>query len=196
MDVLLYSGNLGKIKEIKEILKNSHFNLHIASDLNVSTGIDETGLTFVENAIIKARDGSKQANMACMADDSGLIVDCLGGQPGVFSARYAGKTANNSQNIAKLLDELSTVEPLEKSARFICCIVYLRYHDDPCPLICTGTCEGLITNQPSGGNGFGYDPVFYLPEYKKTMAELPKSLKNTIGHRSQALNLLKEKLNI
>ncbi|MEC8881887.1 MAG: RdgB/HAM1 family non-canonical purine NTP pyrophosphatase [Pseudomonadota bacterium] len=194
MEILIYTGNQGKIQEFKEILAIPSFKFQYASELNIDTGVEETGSTFVENAIIKARDGARQANMPCIADDSGIMVDCLGGQPGVFSARYAGIGAKNSINIEKLLKDLSDFPPNQRTARFVCCIVYLRSYIDPCPIICLATMEGLITEKPSGQNGFGYDPVFYLPEYQKTAAEIPPSLKHSISHRGKALNKLKNKL--
>ena len=161
MNILVYTGNQGKIQEFREILNIPSFQFHYAPDLNIDTGVEEIGTTFVENAITKARDGARQANMPCIADDSGIMVDCLDGQPGVFSARYAGSEANSQSNIEKLLGDLSGVAHDKRIARYVCCIVYLRSYTDPCPIVCQATMEGLITDKPSGENGFGYDPVFY-----------------------------------
>ena len=194
MQILAYTGNQNKIREFKKIINMPPFQFHYAPDLNINTGIAETGTTFVENAIIKARDGARQANMPCIADDSGIMVDFLGGHPGVFSARYAGAEANSQSNIEKLLDDLSGVPYDKRTARYVCCIVYLSSHHDPCPIICLATMEGVIIEKPSGEHGFGYDPVFYLPEYKKTVAEIMPALKNSIGHRGKALHELKRHL--
>ena len=194
MEILIYTGNQGKIKDFREILDISKFQFHYASDLNINTGIEETGTTFVENAIIKARDGARQANMPCIADDSGIMVDYLGGQPGVISARYAGIGVKNLANIEKLLDALSGVPRDKRTARFVCCIVYLRSSTDPCPIIFLDTMEGIISEQPSGEKGFGYDPVFYLPKYQKTVAEISPVLKHSISHRGKALTRLKNHL--
>ena len=151
---------------------------------------EETGKTFVENAILKARNAAEQTARPAIADDSGIEVDALDGAPGVYSARFAGKGASDADNVAKLLSQLADVPFEQRRARFRCLMVYLRRADDPAPLICEGTWSGYIAVSPSGENGFGYDPVFWVPEEKCTAAELGPSAKNTLSHRAHALQLL------
>lgn len=194
MDILLYTHNKGKINEFLSLTAQTHLRLHSAIDKKVHTGIEETGTTFIENAIIKARDGAKQSGMPCIADDSGLIVDCLGGKPGLYSARYAGKNANEGSNIEKLVRDTSHFPPEQRTARFYCCIVFLRSEDDPCPLIGEGSFEGLIIDQPVGNNGFGYDPIFYLPKLNQTAAQISPDEKHKLSHRGKALRSLQQQL--
>ena len=155
---------------------------------------DESGLSFAENAIIKARHAARQTSLPAIADDSGIEVDLLEGRPGIYSARYAGPGANDEENLALLLDNLKQYRTKEIKARFHCAMIYMRHAEDPAPLIAQGTWHGVITWEPKGENGFGYDPVFYLPDYDCTSAELPPELKNKISHRGQALRLLLELL--
>ena len=163
------------------------------SEFNVDE-VEETGLTFVENAILKARHAAKISGLPAIADDSGLEVDALNGAPGIYSARYAGTDATDEQNLQKLLADLKNVPDEQRTARFQCLLVYLRHADDPTPLICQGTWEGFITQEPMGDNGFGYDPVFFVPKHNCTSAQLTPEQKNQLSHRGQALNKLLTKL--
>ena len=194
MNILFYTSNPNKITEFRSILKDQSIRLLTAESLSVQTKVPETGLTFVENAIIKARDGARQSSLPCIADDSGLVVDCLQGKPGILSARYAGPESDADANIAQLLADLSHVETQQRTARFVCCIVFLRRADDPSPIVCCDVMEGLITNFPSGFKGFGYDPIFYLPGYQRTVAEISPMLKNRISHRGKALRKMAQSL--
>ena len=151
---------------------------------------EETGLTFVENAILKARNAALHSGLAAIADDSGIEVDALRGAPGIYSARYAGPGASDQANLEKLLDALKDVPQQQRSARFQCLMVYLRHAEDPTPIICQGTWEGLIAREPAGDNGFGYDPVFWVPSHGCTSAQLPPQEKNRLSHRGQALHKL------
>jgi XTP/dITP diphosphohydrolase len=149
--------------------------------------IEETGLSFVENAILKARNAARHTGLAAIADDSGIEVDALNGAPGIYSARYAGAGAGDGANVTKLLRELAAVPAELRTARFQCVIVYLRHALDPTPLICQGTWEGRVLYEPRGTNGFGYDPVFYVPTHDCASAELPPEIKNRLSHRGQAM---------
>jgi len=189
--VVLASGNAGKLKEIQAILGAAGITLLPQSDFAVSDA-DETGLTFVENALIKARHACKQTGLPSVADDSGLEVDALNGEPGIYSARYAGKHGADADNNARLLRELEGVPEAERTARFQCVIVYLRHEHDPTPLICQGTWEGSILVAESGDHGFGYDPLFYVAEYGCSSAELDPAVKNKLSHRGQALSKLQQ----
>lgn len=191
-EIVVASSNQGKIKEFRSLFPNN-FILKAQSEF-ATPQIEEIGKTFVENAILKARNASLVANLPAIADDSGLEVDALNGRPGVHSARYAGLTANDQGNVAKLLDELEGVPHEQRTARFHCVIAFLRHADDPRPLICEGTWQGYIQTEPSGSNGFGYDPVFYVPTHKCSAAELDIEVKNQLSHRGQALTALVEKL--
>lgn len=193
MKVVFASNNAGKVKELQSLLNNLHFEMVPQSALSV-TEIEETGLTFVENAILKARHAAQITKLPVIADDSGLIVKALHGAPGIYSARYAGKDANSANNITKLLHELRDVPEAERVAAFHCTLVYINHADDPVPLICEANWYGRISLTPSGEKGFGYDPVFYDMEQQCTAAELPLEIKNRISHRGQALQLLLKKL--
>ncbi len=182
--IVLASGNQGKLREFFRILGGAGFEIVAQSEYNVPD-IEETGLTFVENAILKARNAAKITGLPALADDSGIEVDALNGQPGIYSARYSGK-GDNANNI-KLLKALEGVPDEQRSARFRCCIVFLRHADDPSPLIADASWEGRILHQLSGENGFGYDPLFYVPTHKTSSAELDPDTKNAISHRGQAL---------
>jgi len=152
--------------------------------------IEETGTTFIENALLKARNAARQTGLAAIADDSGLEVDALGGRPGVYSARFAGPQATDTKNVEKLLAALDGISPEKRSARFRCAMVYVTHADDPDPLICEGAWEGKIITEPKGDNGFGYDPIFWIEGEKATAAELAPERKNILSHRGQALRML------
>lgn len=192
-DVVLATGNQGKIRELNALLAGLAVTVHSQSELNIEE-VPETGTTFVENAVIKARHAARQSGLPAIADDSGLEVDALKGAPGIFSARFSGEDGNDDKNTAKLLADLADIPDADRSARFQCIVVYMRHADDPTPIICQGTWEGLITREPQGDNGFGYDPVFYVPEYACTSAQLPAEVKNRLSHRGKALAQLVTRL--
>ncbi|MEL0654507.1 RdgB/HAM1 family non-canonical purine NTP pyrophosphatase [Pseudoalteromonas issachenkonii] len=185
--LVLATGNPGKVKELANMLSPLNINVVPQSDFNVGE-VAETGTTFVENAIIKARHAAKITGMPAIADDSGLEVDGLNGAPGVYSARFAGTGASDQDNIDKLLVDLGD-NPI-RSARFWCVLVLMRHADDPTPLICSASWEGEITLTQNGNGGFGYDPVFFVAEQSCTSAELTKEQKNAVSHRGQALQKL------
>ena len=185
--VVLASGNAGKIKEIQALLPE--LQIVPQSAFNVIE-CAEPACTFVENALIKARNAALHCQLPAIADDSGLIVDALQGAPGVLSARYAGENASDQDNIDKLLQALTDVPAAQRSARFVCVMVYVRHAQDPCPLIAHGVWEGQILKQAIGTNGFGYDPVFWLPEQQLASAQLPPETKNALSHRGQAVRQL------
>jgi XTP/dITP diphosphohydrolase len=191
--VVLASGNRGKLRELGELLGGLPMQILSQSALGVQEA-EETAPTFVENAIIKARNASLHAGLPAIADDSGIEVDALGGAPGCRSARYAGPNASDRENLEKLLGALAGVPEDLRTARFQCVLVYLRHPEDPTPVVCSGTWEGRIALAPRGDNGFGYDPVFYVPEHGCTAAELPAEVKNALSHRGQALRRLVEAL--
>ncbi len=193
MKIVLASNNLRKLDEINAFFKNSPYQFISQASLNVSE-IPETGLSFVENAILKARNASQQTQLPAIADDSGLVVDALLGAPGIYSARYAGDKASDRQNIEKLLDALKDTSDENRSAHFRCAIVYVAHARDPVPIICEGIWDGKILFQPQGEHGFGYDPIFYVPTHQCAAAELSITEKNKISHRGLALQCLKEKL--
>ncbi|MCQ8182843.1 RdgB/HAM1 family non-canonical purine NTP pyrophosphatase [Methylomonas sp. SURF-1] len=190
--IVLASGNPGKIREIQAILQNDR--ILPQSQFNVAEP-DETGSTFVENAIIKARNAAAHCRLPAIADDSGIVVDALNGAPGVISARYAGTGADDRANLEKLLAEMRDVPDALRSARFICVMVYLRHAADPTPLIAQGVWEGKILRTAVGENGFGYDPIFWLDEFQCSSAQLPPETKNAVSHRGQALRALARQLN-
>jgi XTP/dITP diphosphohydrolase len=189
--IVAATGNPGKLAEIAAILQE--FRVEVVSQGELGIGeVEETGLTFVENAILKARNAARLSERPAIADDSGLEVDALGGAPGIRSARYAGRGADDGANIDKLLDELAGVE--QREAAFRCVMVFLRHAEDPSPLIAEGVWRGRILSERRGGGGFGYDPVFYDPESGGSVAELPAGEKNRISHRAQALRELARRL--
>jgi XTP/dITP diphosphohydrolase len=193
MKIVFASNNTGKIHELQTLLALHHVEIIAQTTLNVKE-IPETGLTFVENALIKARHASLQTGLPAIADDSGLEVAALHGAPGIYSARFAGSNATAEENISKLLSNMQSV-PLDKRlARFYCVLVFLNSGYDPTPLICEGAWNGVILTAPAGKMGFGYDPIFFDPNEKCSAAELPIQKKNKISHRGQALNLLLKKL--
>ena len=194
MKVILASKNKDKIREISNILKNSNKTLLTCNDIDIPE-VEETGSTFVENAILKARSASLTTGLAAIADDSGIEIDYLDSKPGIKSARYSGKNATNESNNLKLLRALDGVPYEKRKACYRCVIVYMRFPDDPFPIITSGSWEGYITEKLIGTNGFGYDPLFYLPEYDKTSAEISSSLKNKISHRAKALKKLQDYFN-
>ena len=187
--VVLASNNPGKVREINQMLAGLHLTVVPQSDRGVPEA-EETGLSFVENAILKARNAARHTGLPAIADDSGIEVDYLNGAPGIYSARYAGKGASDEQNLRKLLDDLVGVPEAERTARFQCLIVYLRHEFDPTPVICQGTWEGRILLEPRGMSGFGYDPIFFVPTHNRSSAELPPEVKNKLSHRGQALRAL------
>jgi XTP/dITP diphosphohydrolase len=187
--IVLASNNLGKVLEIAKVLAPFHVDITPQSAFNVPE-VAETAVTFIENALIKARHASLLTGLPALADDSGLEVDALNGAPGIYSARYAGEKVPASAHINKLLAALALVKAPQRTARFYCVMVLLRYPDDPTPLVCQGSWNGVITTQPQGNQGFGYDPIFYLPTHHCTAAQLTLDVKNTVSHRGQALQQL------
>ncbi len=191
--VVLASNNKGKLRELGELLANHHIQVLPQGEFDIPEAVED-GLSFVENAIKKARNAAVHSGLPAIADDSGLEVDALKGAPGIYSARYAGD-AGDSANNAKLLEALKDVPDEQRSARFQCLMVYMRHAEDPTPIICQGTWEGMILRKPQGENGFGYDPLFFVPSQNASAAELPADIKNTLSHRGQALRQLIDVLN-
>ncbi|MFO7954741.1 RdgB/HAM1 family non-canonical purine NTP pyrophosphatase [Thioalkalivibrio sp.] len=187
--VVLATGNPGKLREIRALLEPLGLTIEAQSEHAVPEA-EETGLTFVENAILKARNAARHTGLPAIADDSGLEVDALRGQPGIYSARYAGGAADDAANNAKLLEALAGIPPEHRGARFRAVVVYLEHAEDPAPVIAEGVWPGRITEQASGAEGFGYDPLFFVPEEGCTSAELPPETKNRLSHRGQALQQL------
>jgi len=187
--VVLASGNAGKLREINQLIGSLDMEAVPQSDFGVPDA-DETGLTFVENAILKARHAAQLTGLPAIADDSGLEVDALNGAPGIYSSRFAGAGASDADNLQKLLAELKEVPEDQRMARFQCLMVFMSHAEDPTPLICQGSWEGRILFAPQGENGFGYDPLFWVPDEQCTSAELPSELKNRLSHRGQALQKL------
>lgn len=184
--IVLASNNAGKVREINELLSAEGIRVIPQGELGVPEA-EETGLSFVENALLKARNAAEHSGLASIADDSGIEIDALKGSPGIYSARYAGAGASDAANVDRLLTELRDVPEAERTARFRCLMVYMRHAQDPTPVICQGTWEGRILFAPRGENGFRYDPVFYVPETGCSAAELPSAAKNRLSHRGQAL---------
>ncbi len=193
MKIVFASNNSGKIHEMQDLTKDLAIEIIPQASLNVED-IEETGLTFVENALLKARHAAKKTGLPAIADDSGLIVQALNGRPGIYSARYAGLKAEAKKNIEKLLLELRDIPFAQRGAAYHCTLVYLAHPDDPTPLICTGTWSGEILTTPTGEQGFGYDPVFFDRQHNCSAAELSLLVKNRISHRGLALQSLLEKL--
>ncbi len=191
--IVLASGNAGKVKEINQLLHDQQIQVIPQSEFNVPE-IEETGLAFVENAILKARNAAQYSGLPAIADDSGLEVDALNGAPGIHSARFSGPGATDQANNELLLERLKDVPEAGRSARFQCLLVYLRHPADPTPLICQGTWEGQVLFQPQGENGFGYDPLFFVPDHHCSSAELRPEVKNRLSHRGCALRELLAKL--
>ncbi len=189
--MLVATGNKNKLKEIREIF--SDIEVLGLSDVGIDVDVEETGTTFAENAYIKAHEISKLTDLPVLADDSGLEVEALSGRPGVYSARYAGENASDDDNVNKLLGELSHLPEKERNARFVCAVC-LIFPDGKKIEAFGVSCPGIILNTKRGENGFGYDPVFYAPEYKKTFSEMTMEEKNKVSHRKAALSLLAQKL--
>jgi XTP/dITP diphosphohydrolase len=187
--IVLASNNAGKVREFNQLLQGHELEVVPQSEFSVAE-IEETGLTFVENAILKARNAAAHTGLAAIADDSGLEVDALNGAPGIYSARYAGVGASDQQNLEKLLRDIEEIPDAQRTARFQCVMVYMRHAEDPTPQIFQGTWEGRILHAPQGDNGFGYDPVFYVPEQHCSSAQLAPEVKNSLSHRGQALRKL------
>ncbi len=191
LDIVLASGNQGKLRELRDLLAGRQVELRPQSAFAIEP-VAETGLSFVENALLKARHACQASGLGAIADDSGLEVDALDGAPGIHSARYAGIDGAEAdlQNNRKLLAAIESVPEPERTARFQCVIVFMRHALDPVPLICQGTWQGRILREPRGTNGFGYDPLFFLPGENCTSAELAPARKNLLSHRSQAIRQL------
>ena len=188
-EIVLASSNPGKVREINQLLATLDLHVQPQSEFGVIDA-EETGLTFVENAILKARNATRHTGLPAIADDSGIEVDALNGAPGIYSARYAGSNASDRANLEKLLAELDGLPEAKRSARFQCLMVFMEHANDPTPVICQGTWEGRILPAARGDNGFGYDPVFYVPSHDCSSAELPADVKNALSHRGQALRQL------
>ncbi|HAI69546.1 MAG TPA: non-canonical purine NTP pyrophosphatase, RdgB/HAM1 family [Gammaproteobacteria bacterium] len=191
--IVLASGNPGKLREFAQILSEFHLDVVPQSQFNVPD-VPETGLSFVENALIKARNAAQYTSLPAMSDDSGIEIDALNGAPGIYSARFAGAEATDDDNNALLLEKLKGVPNEQRTARYHCVIVYMQHANDPMPLICQGTWEGRILHEPRGQNGFGYDPFFYVPTHHCAAAQLPSEVKNQLSHRGQALRALQSAL--
>ena len=192
MKLVLASSNAGKLAELRDLLGDS-LELHAQSGLGVEDA-EETGLTFVENAILKARHAARATGLPALGDDSGLCVDALRGAPGLYSARYSGVHGDSEANIDKLLRELDGTGDAQRGARFVCVLALLRDADDPQPIIAEGLWEGRILHERRGNNGFGYDPVFFSPQHGCSAAELPAGVKNRDSHRGKALAFLRERI--
>ena len=188
-EIVLASSNPGKVREINQLLATLDLHVQPQSEFGVIDA-EETGLTFVENAILKARNAAQHTGLPAIADDSGIEVDALNGAPGIYSARFAGDNASDQQNLEKLLAELEGMPEAQRSARFQCLMVFMAHANDPTPVICQGTWEGRILTAARGDNGFGYDPVFYVPTHGCSSAELSADVKNALSHRGQALRQL------
>ena len=187
--IVLASNNAGKVREINQLLAGEQITVVPQKDFNIPDAIED-GLSFVENAIKKARHASSLSGMPAIADDSGIEVDALNGAPGIYSARFAGPGASDEDNLNKLLERLAEVPEERRTARFQCLMVYMRHSEDPTPVICQGTWEGRILFDPLGENGFGYDPIFYVPTHDCSSAQLDPDTKNSLSHRGQALKKL------
>jgi len=190
--IILASNNKGKIREFNAML-DGVFKVVSMQDMQVEE-VPETGLTFVENALIKARNASEQSGLPALADDSGIVVDALNGEPGIYSARYAGDHGDDEANTQKLLDEMSNIPDGKRTGRFWCAIVFVEHANDPTPIVIQRGWEGGILRKQVGENGFGYDPVFYVPTYDCASAELSPEVKNSISHRGKALTALFDEL--
>jgi XTP/dITP diphosphohydrolase len=184
--IVLASGNKGKVREFNQLFAGLDIEVVPQTEFGVEE-VEETGLTFVENAILKARNAAAHTGLPAIADDSGLEVDALKGAPGIYSARYARVGATDEENLHKLLQALEGVAEAERGARFQCLLVLMEHEMDPTPIICQGTWEGRISTAPQGDNGFGYDPVFYVPSHHCSAAQLDAEVKNGMSHRGQAL---------
>lgn len=187
--VVLASNNKGKLREFNDMFADTAINIVPQGELNVEDAIED-GLSFVENAIIKARHACQQTQLPAIADDSGLEIDFLKGAPGIYSARYSGEHGNDRAHNQLVLEQLSGLKQDQRTARFQCVLAFMRHAEDPTPLICQASWEGFILEEERGVNGFGYDPIFWVPEKECSSAELPKDVKNSLSHRGKALQLL------
>ncbi|KTC82246.1 RdgB/HAM1 family non-canonical purine NTP pyrophosphatase [Legionella cherrii] len=187
-EIILATSNSGKIKELRDLL--APIECIPQSDLGVTDAI-ENGLSFIENALIKARHASLHTGKPALADDSGLVVPALNGEPGIYSARYAGDNATDVENIHLLLEKMTHIPSQQREAWFYCAIALVQHANDPTPIIATGLCKGMIHTHAVGDSGFGYDPIFYIPDFQCTVAQLPAKIKNNISHRAQALKQLR-----
>ena len=192
--IILASNNKGKIREFNAML-DGLYEVVSMGDRKVEE-VPETGLTFVENALIKARNASEQSGLPALADDSGIVVDALSGEPGIYSARYAGNHGDDEANTKKLLDDMQPVPDGKRTGRFWCAIVFVEHANDPTPIIIQRGWEGEILREKVGENGFGYDPIFYVPTHSCASAELSPEIKNTISHRGRALAALLKELKV
>lgn len=191
--IVLASGNAGKLREFQQLLAGCGFEVLPQSDF-FSENAEETALSFVENAIIKARYACAKTGLPAIADDSGIEVDALNGRPGIYSARYAGEGAQDADNNAKLLQELKDIPVEKRTARYHAVLAFMRHAEDPTPILCHGVWEGAILNEPRGEGGFGYDPLFFVPTHHCAAAELEKAEKNRISHRGKAMQELLQRL--
>ena len=187
--IVFASGNVGKLREIAQLLEGLNLEILPQSEFDVPE-IEETGLTFVDNAILKARNAAHHTGLPAIADDSGIAVDVLRGRPGIYSARFAGVGASDEENLEKLIRMVKPFPDEERTARFICSMVYIRHEEDHVPVIAEGVWEGQLITESKGDNGFGYDPIFYISSHQCTSAELPPEIKNKLSHRGQALRKL------
>ncbi len=193
MNIIFASNNLHKLNELRAAMRTFPIELIAQSEYGVEE-VAETGLTFVENALIKARHASKISGLPALADDSGLVVAALNGAPGIYSARYAGEKVTAKMHNTKLLTALNAIPETNRDAYFFCVLAFMLSADDPAPLLCEGKWHGKILTSPQGEGGFGYDPIFYCPQQKKSAAELPLDIKNKISHRGIALQLFIQRL--
>lgn len=193
MRVVLATGNAGKVRELRALLADTGREIVPQSEFDCPE-VAETGLSFIENALIKARHAARHTGLPAIADDSGLACDALAGAPGIYSARYAGAGASDAANVAKLLAAMRDVAPAARGCRFLCALVFVAHADDPCPLVAEGRWEGRIALAPRGSQGFGYDPVFEVPGTSLTAAELPPAEKQAMSHRGQAMRELVRRL--
>ena len=191
--IVLASNNSGKVREINQLLAGEQITVLPQKEFDIPDVIED-GLSFVENAIKKARHAASLSGLPAIADDSGIEVDALNGAPGIYSARFAGPGSSDEENLNKLLDHLRDFPEEKRTARFQCLMVYMRHSEDPTPIICQGTWEGRILSAPQGENGFGYDPIFFVPTHNCSSAELDPDTKNSLSHRGQALKLLLQNL--
>ena len=193
--IVLASGNKNKIDELQRLLGNSGYTIVPQSDYDTPEAVED-GLSFVENAMIKARNACIHSGLPAIADDSGLEVDALDGKPGIYSARFAGENATDALNNDKLLADLSQVASAQRTARFRCALVYMRHAQDTTPYICQGSWNGVILTDPQGDHGFGYDPLFFVPTHLCSSAQLNPEIKNKLSHRGIAIRQLCKLLNI
>ncbi len=192
--LVLASGNAGKLKEFQSLLAPFNLTLSAQQEHGVASA-EETACTFVENALLKARHAAQATGHAALADDSGLCVDALGGEPGIYSARYGGEHGNSQKNIDTLLAKMQSVPQELRQAHFYCALVLVRHPTDPAPMIAVGQWSGNLLNEPLGAQGFGYDPIFYCHEHQMSAAQLPADIKNSISHRARACRMLCQQLN-